>query len=57
MLHYDPKKRMKLTQLFENKMLSTEVAKHYQANKKNLPASKISIGKSSIRMSRIDAGI
>ena len=37
-------------------MLSSEVAKHYQLHKKNVPVSKISIPKSSIRMSKVDAG-
>ena len=37
-------------------MLSIQVAKHYQLNKKNVPNSKILTGKSSIRKSKVDVG-
>jgi hypothetical protein len=54
MLHFDPKKRTKLTQVFEMKFLSLEVAKKYAENKSNVPASKIVMGKSSVRPTIID---
>jgi hypothetical protein len=54
MLHFDPKKRTTLEQLFENKFLSPDVAKHYSAHKATKPLTKIgSIGKSSVRSSKL----
>jgi hypothetical protein len=45
MLHYDPKKRMKLVDFF--KSFDPMIAKHYNVNHKEIPPSKIAIGKSS----------
>ena len=53
MLHFDPKKRTKLTQLFENRFLSEQVAKHYEQHRAHVPVSKIAFGKSSVRQSQL----
>lgn len=46
MLHHDPKQRMKLQELFENRNASEAVAKHAIENKQVIPPSKISVGRS-----------
>lgn len=45
MLHYDPKKRMKLADFFRS--FDPIIAKHYNSNHKEIPPSKIALGRSS----------
>ena len=52
MLHFFPKKRMTLEQLFENRFLSEDVAKHFEKNKPK-PNQRIEYGKSSVRMGQL----
>ena len=54
MLHYHPKKRMTLEQLFENRFLSLDVAKHFEKNKPKHEA-KIHFGQSSVRTDKLSA--
>jgi len=55
MLHFDSKARAKLTEVFANRFLSSEVAKHYEQHKQHVPLTKIATMKSSIKQSAITA--
>ena len=55
MLHFHPKKRMTLEQLFENDFLCEDVARHFEKNKPK-PNQRIEYGKSSVRSGKLSEG-